>query len=105
MDINLGVSTWSKLLREVVNWFQSAHQHSFLVEFFKKAGKVYEMRKESLQFVTDLLKLRVRDLLSCESLHRPCPYIIIIVSLTSTFMQEASCSIQCCYTATILPCM
>ena len=54
------------MLREVVVHFRSAHQHSFLKDFFEKMGDKYQKRSEAKKFVMDLINLDIKDLFSSE---------------------------------------
>ena len=63
-DVVLRDTTWKELLKEVVKEFKTAHQHHFLCQFLRISGSKYQESQRSLQYVGDLLMLRVNKLLS-----------------------------------------
>ena len=62
--IQLSDPTWTEFFGVVVERFPSAQTHSYLAVFLKKCSGEYRKTGRSLEFVTDLLKLNVENLLS-----------------------------------------
>ncbi len=67
-DIKLSDPTWKQFFEEVVNRFKSARLHAYLADFLRVVGQKYREGRRPVDFLTDLLKLGVGNLLSGQSL-------------------------------------
>lgn len=63
-DIKLSDPTWKQFFAEVVTRFKSARLHFYLADFLRVIGQKYRETKRPVEFLTDLLKLGVENLLS-----------------------------------------
>ena len=65
-DVKLSDPTWKQFFAEVVTRFKSARLHYYLADFLRQIGQKYRETKRPVDFLIDLLKLRVENLLSGE---------------------------------------
>jgi hypothetical protein len=65
-DIRLNDVTWKQFFAEVVTRFKCARLHYYLADFLRAIGQKYRETKRPVEFLVDLLKLGVENLLSGE---------------------------------------
>ena len=63
-DIKLSDVTWKQFFAEVVTRFKSARLHHYLADFLRVIGQKYREARRPADFLVDLLKLGVENLLS-----------------------------------------
>ena len=62
-DVKLSDQIWQKFFSAVTDLHQSARTHHYLSDFLKICSEIYKKNRRSLEFVTDLLMLDVKNLL------------------------------------------
>lgn len=65
-DVTLSNAPWKQFFVKVVNQFQTARLHFFLSDFLQAIGQRYSEDGRSVEFIIDVLNLKVDKLLSGE---------------------------------------
>ena len=66
-EVKLSDTTWKQFFEEVISRFSTARLHYYLSDFLRAVGSKYRESKRPVDFVIDLLKIRVDKLLSGDS--------------------------------------
>ena len=61
---DVSLLTWKEFLSEVVNNFENAHHHYYLLKFLTKVAEAYKQSSRAVKYILDLMQLNVPKLLS-----------------------------------------
>ena len=76
LNIVLSEKIWKQLFDEVVSRFPSASLHFYLADFLKACSLKFQENHRSVDFITDLLKLDVKNLLSGKAVRKVGDHVV-----------------------------